>query len=500
MNGRRTLAATLTVWAALVVLLAWRFAGKATDDIYVTYRYAWNLAHGLGFTFNPGERVFGLTDPGLGLLLAFLHRLTGLPIPLLGTVLSGLALYGIAALLLKESAERDRLAEGIVGGTLVLTSGYLWTAQGSGPLFAVFLLLAAARLAGRGDGRWEVGAGIVAGLAFWCRPDAAVGIALLGLLLVRERRRLPWAWAAAAGMVMLAGCAAAVAAFGTLLPNTLAAKRAYAAFEPTTRMGVAFWRSALELFRGYEGHGARLLLVLGLLGLAPLLGRGGRAGRLLVLNGLALAAAYTLLRVPFFLWYTVPAALAVLAAAPWAVGAAVRWLWEHGALVWARAGAAAGILLLTLPLWGSWDWFRAGASGDWRLAAYSRAGAWIRDHSAPGDDVALEEIGILGYTSRRPVSDLMGLVTPGAVPYAAQGDLIGAFLARPTAFLVFHTFTFRGGTRPIVTRPWFANAYEAVARFDLPELGGSITVYHRLSAAKIPPPRPPHAHRPEAPV
>ena len=97
-------------------------------------------------------------------------------------------------------------------------------------------------------------------------------------------------------------------------------------------------------------------------------------------------------------------------------------------------------------------------------------------------------------------TDMMGLVTPGAVPYAAQGDLIGAFLARPTAFLIFHTFTFRGGTRPIVTRPWFARAYEPVARFDLPAEGGSITVYHRRPAAKIPPPRPPHAHRPEAPV
>ncbi len=501
MNGRRTLVATFAVWAALVVLLAWRFAGKATDDIYVTYRYAWNLAHGLGFTFNPGEKVFGLTDPGVGLLLALAHRLTGLPIPLLGTILSGLALYGIAALLLQESAERDRLPEGIAGGTLILTSGYLWTAQGSGPLFAVLLLLASARLVGRSNGLWGLGAGIVAGLAFWCRPDAAVGIALLGgLLLLAERRREVWLWAVAAGAVMLAGCAAAVAAFGTLLPNTLAAKRAYAAFEPSTRMGVAFWRSALELFRGYEGHGARLLLALGLLGLAPLLGRGGRAGRLLVLNGLALAAAYTLLRVPFFLWYTVPAALAVLAAAPWAVGVAVRWLGMHGAPAWARVGAVAACLLLVLPLWGSWDWFRAGASGDWRLAAYSRAGMWIRDHAAPGEDVALEEIGILGYTSRRPVSDLMGLVTPGAVPYAAQGDLIGAFLARPTAFLVFHTFTFRGGTRPIVTRPWFAAAYEAVAHFDLPELGGSITVYHRRPAAKIPPPRPPHAHRPEAPL
>ncbi|HEV7516225.1 MAG TPA: hypothetical protein VGR07_07995, partial [Thermoanaerobaculia bacterium] len=101
--SRRTAAITLSVWAGLAALLTWRFAGKATDDIYVTYRYAWNLAHGRGFTFNPGERVFGLTDPGVGLLLALFHRLTGLSIPLLGTVLSALALFGVAALLLAES-------------------------------------------------------------------------------------------------------------------------------------------------------------------------------------------------------------------------------------------------------------------------------------------------------------------------------------------------------------------------------------------------------------
>ncbi|MEA2692528.1 MAG: hypothetical protein QOJ16_1915 [Acidobacteriota bacterium] len=495
--SRRTVALTLSVWAGLAALVAWRFAGKATDDIYVTYRYAWNFAHGRGFTFNPGERVFGLTDPGVGLLLALLHRLTGLPIPLLGTVLSALALFGVAALLLGESAERGRAPEGIAAGTLLLSSGYLWTAQGSGPLFVLLLLLASARLAGR----WELAAGIAAGLAFWCRPDAALGVAFLGLLLAGERRRLPWVWAAAAGAVMLAGCAAAFAAFGTLLPNTLAAKRAYAAFDPAARMGAAFWRGAWEVWRGCEAPWAGLLLALGLLGLPALLYRGGRAGRLLALYGLATAAAYTVLRVPFFLWYTVPAAAAVLVGAPWAVGEVVRALGtRERPRPLAIAGALLGAVALAAPLWGSWRWFEGGASGDWRLAAYSRAGEWIRDHSGPEDDVALEEIGILGYTSQRPVSDLMGLVTPRAVPYAAQGDLIGAFLARPTAFLVFHTFTWRGGTRPIVTRPWFAGAYEAVARFDLPAQGGGITVYHRRPDGKIPPPRPPRAHRPEAPV
>src|SRR5204862_5158672 len=31
--------------------------GGASDDIFITYRYASNLAEGAGFVFNPGERL-----------------------------------------------------------------------------------------------------------------------------------------------------------------------------------------------------------------------------------------------------------------------------------------------------------------------------------------------------------------------------------------------------------------------------------------------------------
>ncbi|HTQ79099.1 MAG TPA: hypothetical protein VMM92_03820 [Thermoanaerobaculia bacterium] len=525
-QARRPLQAILVAWAGLAGLIAWRFAGRATDDIYVTYRYAANLARGQGFTFNPGERVFGLTDPGVGVLLAAGHRLTGLPIPLLGTVATALALWGLAALLLAESAERGRAPEGMAAGTLLVTSGYLWTAQGSGPLFALLLLVGSARLAVAAPGEPAAGAagvagrnyavdaaaGLLAGLAFCCRPDAALGVALLGLLLLAERRRLPWAWGAAAAAVMLAGMAAAWASFGTLLPNTLAAKRAFAAFnavaaEASGRPAVEFWKGAWEQWRGYEGRFAVLLLAIGLLGLPVLLRQGGRAGRLLAASGLTLAAAYTLLQVPFFLWYLVPTVAALLVGLPWGLGAGVRWVWRvqitGPSRVALGACLAAAFLFVAAALWASGRWFSRGAAGDWRLPAYSQAGLWIRDHSAPGDpqaDIALEEIGILGYFSERPVSDLMGLVTPRSVPYAAQGDLIGAFLAKPTEFLVHHTFTFRGGTRPILTRPWFAAAYEEVARFDLPEEGGAIEVYRRRPGAKIPKPRPPRSHRPEPPV
>lgn len=39
-----------------------RLIPVAAEDAYITFRYSWNFAHGLGAVFNPGERVFGFTS------------------------------------------------------------------------------------------------------------------------------------------------------------------------------------------------------------------------------------------------------------------------------------------------------------------------------------------------------------------------------------------------------------------------------------------------------
>src|SRR5215467_11692623 len=118
--SRVLFAAVVLAWATLAALLAARLADQALDDFFITYRYAWNLANGHGFTFNPGERVFGTTEPGLGLLLAGFAFVTRLPIPTLGTLVTAVSLLGIAVLLLVGAARRGRAAEGALGGTLVL--------------------------------------------------------------------------------------------------------------------------------------------------------------------------------------------------------------------------------------------------------------------------------------------------------------------------------------------------------------------------------------------
>jgi hypothetical protein len=51
------------------------FSNWGYDDPFITYRYAANLQHGLGFVYNPGERVLSTTTPLFTLLLALLGNL-----------------------------------------------------------------------------------------------------------------------------------------------------------------------------------------------------------------------------------------------------------------------------------------------------------------------------------------------------------------------------------------------------------------------------------------
>lgn len=483
--------AAAAVWAGIAALLAVRLSGMAQDDFYITYRYAWNLVAGHGFVFNVGERVFGLTDPGIGLLLAALHLATRLPIPALGSAVTGAALAGIALVLLLEGRERGRTAEAVLGGTLVVSSSYLWMNQGAGVFLAVLLLLLAARLGERSP--WA--AGLLAGAAVWMRPDAVVGVALLGLLLWIERRRLPWAYALAGAAVIAAGALAAWAYFGSALPNTLAAKHAMAAVIPTGSEGWAggrFWARSFPILPRHWGMHWRWIAALGLLGHGVMLAKGGRVARLLALFSLALAVAYPLLDVPFFTWYVVPLAIAVLYGIAFLAGAAGRGTASAlGRRPGRRTAAAAVALLLLLPLFASlvpasWRWCR---NHRWQrhLWTYREAAHWVRGHSEPRDEIAYVEIGVLAFYSERTVVDLMGLVTPEAIPYVRKGDLVGAFLARPARFVVFHS---RGRMLPLLNRRWFQRAYERVARFEEGE-DRELTVYRRLPGSRIRPPRAP---------
>lgn len=456
-----------------------RLGGRSLDDFFITYRYAWNLAAGHGFVFNPGERVYGVTEPAMVFWLAFWHKITRVPIHWLGTVTTAVGLLATAGLMLWRGLRDGRLLAAFLGGTLVMGSTFLWGVHGAGVSMVLALLTAAAVCGGERPG-W---AGGLASAAVWFRPDAGVGLAALGLLLWAERKRFPWRFALVAAAGLLAGLLASWLYFGTVVPNTLAAKRSFAAWDPAERAsGAAFWIGAMPLLRRHLGALWPAVVAAGLAGQWPLWRRGGRPGRLLALFGGSLAVLYPLLGVPFFAWYAVPTVTALLFGLGFLATASADSLVRFPSTRSPRAARlqpALAVLLLLPPAgsaaMGGWRWVTGRGSLP-HYESYRAAGLWIRDHSDPSAEVSAVEVGTLAYWSDRHVEDLLGLVTPGALPFVERKDLQGAFRNHPTELVVLKP-SLEGLVGPLRAQRWFRKRYAEAARF--PAGGGEDLVILR---------------------
>ncbi|HEX4954367.1 MAG TPA: hypothetical protein VF017_13325 [Thermoanaerobaculia bacterium] len=470
----------LAAWLVVAVWVAALYGHFAVDDFFITYRYAQNLVAGDGFAFNPGERVFGVTEPAQVLALAALHRLTGISIPLLGTLVTAAGLIGLAWTVAAEERARGREPEALLGGTLVVLLTLFWGCRGAGVMPGLALLAWAAVA----HARLPRLAGLAAGCALWFRPELGLGIALIAVLAWLRERRIPWRFGLAAAGVVALGAAACWLYFGRVTPITLGAKQLFAAWDPAGRAsGRHFWPGFLPLLERHWGEHRWLFLALAGAGLPSLFRRAGAALACLAGLGVALALAYPLLGVPLFAWYVIPCVVAVLYGYAFAVGAALRWLagrlesWSAGRR---RLALALPLVLLTLPmvpLVRSLSFAITHPVEPGQFTSYRDAGRWIRQHSEPGQRVAALEVGTLAYFADRPVVDLLGLVSPSSLEHVRERNVIEALRREPTDFFVL-TSGLEGLIGPVRTLPWFVERYEQA--HSLPgEEGQEVWIFRR---------------------
>jgi arabinofuranosyltransferase len=112
--------------------LAWanRFV---QDDAFISFRYARNLAEGLGLTWNPGERVEGYTNFLWTLLVAAGVRLGAEPVALTQTL--GLLLFAVSLILTWRLALESGLgAMGSLAALLVTGANFTFSAYATGGL------------------------------------------------------------------------------------------------------------------------------------------------------------------------------------------------------------------------------------------------------------------------------------------------------------------------------------------------------------------------------
>ena len=176
--------------AAGVLFLLWlRFyqPPNTVDDAYITFRYARNIATGVGFVYNAGERVLGTTTPAYAVLLATASRLSGTfgDYPWLALVVNALINALTFCVIIRLTAR---------------LSGYAWVGLGAALLFAIegrgldfstggmeagfnqLAILSTFLLLFEGRTRW---AAVTLGLALLIRPDGVnLAAAVFGVLVL----------------------------------------------------------------------------------------------------------------------------------------------------------------------------------------------------------------------------------------------------------------------------------------------------------------------------
>jgi hypothetical protein len=436
----------LTMGLGLLFILYHDFA---LDDSFITYRYAENLARGEGFIYNPGQRNLGTTAPFYAILLASIQHLAPLPLPLIANLLSLLCLLSGAGLLYLLARRHDLSAAGACAGLLYASSPLLVTSTGMETSFCLLLVLSAV-LASDGSpgsrfGRARLAcAGVCLGLAVITRSDTVIVAGVLGLVYLWRFRALPWPTMLAALLVIGPFFLWLTTYFGSPLPGSLAAKQAQLALGfPSYAHGLVRYLAGARV--GLEDPEVQLqplvlitLLAGGGMAVAARSGAhsepgahrpsGAAAWWIWALAGWGLlhAAAYTVLGVPAYHWYYAPLepGLCLLAGLSLQRGASalspsveraagVTWRWAAMVVLAALVVGQMGV-----NVWAKREVF------DPKARTYRTVGQWLETHAGAGADVAAMEVGLVGYYSRRPMVDLLGLIDPASRRALVRQDLL----------------------------------------------------------------------------
>ena len=391
---------------------------RVYDDPFITYRYADNLRRGLGFVYNPGERVLSTTTPLFALILAIFGNFWSY-LPHLANFIGAFSV-ALGGLLLWELGQTwESPLVGWCGLLLYPTFPLLLSTLGSETPFFLALILGAFWLYARE--RYGLAVFLLA-FAILTRSDGVLVAAVLGIhyLWVNRAhlsqpefwRAQPWGWVATALAVLLLWHGFAWVYFGAPLPVTLAAKQAQG------RMAISqhFAPGALTIASWYAGRW-QYWVELGLAGIGLIFVFFKNQRWLMILAWTALYfLAYTVLGVTRYFWYYAPLVPGWVVA----VGLGISFFYGFP-LPGQMRGSAWGekirfgvvIFLLTALFLGQFFHSQKLKDGnDARYPLYRAVGEWLNANTPIDARVGALEVGMIGYFSQRPMVDFAGLIQP----------------------------------------------------------------------------------------
>jgi arabinofuranosyltransferase len=451
-SARRAAGAALPRWSAVFVAAVILAIGAAhiaylwfvCDDAYISYRYAANLAHGLGPVFNAGERVEGYSSFLWMILGATVLRLGGEP-QVWMPVLSALA--ALATLGLVMHAHHSRGMNLLPAGFLLAASPCfgawgtggletaLFTLTLTGGILALMRATAsrqrqdpASRPAAEGGQvvadalRTSLASGFLFALATLTRPEGLFLSPIAGawLLYAVLRKRAPWrAWGAWAAIWL--ACVAPQLAwrasyYGRLLPNSYYIK---SPGFPNVMEGLGYVLRSIRDLHLYLPILAAVVLFtaagrarLRAAALGPIAAAIAIYGAYVTTTGGDFMPLYRFVA-PIMPLFALAAGAVMLAA-----HAAMTARWSRGVALVVTASILAGYSLLnvqrTLREPDVWTEGTLASVGLMRQQVHDwgEVGRELRRVSAPTDTLATTAAGIIPYESRLYTLDLLGLNAP----------------------------------------------------------------------------------------
>jgi len=381
----------------------------AAEDAFITFRYSWNFANGLGPVFNPGERSFGFTSPPWMAWTALGIRLGADPVAWArGTLLAAdlVTLFATGALLARHASLRSAWCFGLFFALWPYFAAMPSTGLEVGAMLGLVSLSAWLL-----DRRSPLAGGALGVLAVF-RPEGLLAAAVLSL------------WAGRRDRLVALGVLAAV--FGTLalyfgspLPQSMMAKASVYG-TPGPLAGRHWWDWALPFTftnaMGTTSEGRNFFLVSVLVspaavaGVVPLWRARATALAAAAAATLLVWAGYTATGTAYFFWYFATPLYAWILLAAVGLPRMVNGPYAYVAALVAIAGH-----------W-TYEPRLYTARSHLEGSAFGAIGNYVNVRARAGETVMLEPIGTVGWRARdKRILDEVGLVSPDVAKRRRQG-------------------------------------------------------------------------------
>ena len=407
---------TAATWAVIALFVAARVfmllaQPWASEDAYITFRYAWHLAHGNGLVFNPGEWVMGFTSPLWTLWCALGITLGAAPetwAQWTSLLFGAWALHTAMQQLARHASRTSAVAFGLAYALWPLFSALTASGLEMEFLFAG-MVIAGTQVHARGRG-----AGVALGLLALTRPEGTVAALVLACFADRRARLV-------GGAIVALGAGLLAWAYGSPLPHSVLAKRTlYGTPGPWVGRHWLDWLLPLPMLTHTAAREGAHLARLGWLWL-PAAVLGVPAGfRLratpvawIALAGLTVWAGYAALGVAYFWWYSMIPVVTLFWLAALGLSRLPRW-----ATRWPVLAAAA--LILALSWLDLFPVYLGRAQNEFRT--FHPIADALRSRARPSDLVMAEPIGLIGFVTMLPILDESGLVSPETLQRRKLGD------------------------------------------------------------------------------